>query len=45
MKKLFAILILFAISPLAIADLLPLPKEEVVCTADYTPVCAKTTNS
>jgi putative hemolysin len=27
------------------ADLLPLPKEEVFCTAEYAPVCAETTNS
>jgi hypothetical protein len=45
MKKLFAILILFAIPSLAMADLLPLPKEEVFCTAEYAPVCAETTNS
>ncbi|MDR1987435.1 MAG: hypothetical protein LBQ24_01350 [Candidatus Peribacteria bacterium] len=48
MKKLFAILVLFACSPLVMADVLPLPKEYVpvfACTDEYAPVCARTTNS
>jgi hypothetical protein len=47
MKKLFIIFVLSAFSPLVMADLLPSPelRENVVCTAEYAPVCAKTTNS